>query len=71
MFGRKKEKLFGNEIEPRCAYCAHSTDSGDPCRISRKPDKTGACGEFSYDPLRRSPTSVPPLKKYDPEEFKL
>lgn len=73
MFGRKKEKLFGNGIEPNCGYCTYCSDSGPgvPCRIGRTPEDGEACSQFSYDPLRRSPMGPPPLKKHSPDEFKL
>lgn len=73
MFGRKKEKLFGSDIEPKCSYCTYCSDSGPGvfCRIGRAPGEDDACGQFSYDPLRRSPIDLPPLKKHDPDEFKL
>ena len=29
------------------------------------------CRKFSYDPLKRKPFAPPPLREYDPEDFKL
>lgn len=66
MFGRKKTNLFGNKIEPDCAYCANFSDGA--CRLGRKGPP---CGSFCYDPLKRTPDASPTLKKHDPEEFKL
>lgn len=70
MFGKKKPKLFGNEIEPSCEYCIHfSVMAGQGrCVFSLScPD----CGKFQYDPLRREPKAAPPLKDYSDEDFRL
>lgn len=66
MFGKKKAKLFGNEVEANCAYCAHA--SGKDCVLG---SKDRPCGHFRYDPLKRTPSVSPVLKHYDPDEFKL
>lgn len=73
MFGRKKEKLLGSEIEPRCAWCTHFSESKpeNPCRLGRDPGTEAACREFVYDPLLRTPEGPPPLKRHDPGEFTL
>ncbi len=73
MFGRKKEKLLGNEIEARCEWCTHFSEAkGDkPCRIGRDSGAENACGDFLYDPLLRTPEGPPPMKKHDPGEFTL
>ena len=31
----------------------------------------GDCRKFAYDPLKRTPQNLPPLREYDPEDFKL
>lgn len=66
MFGKKKVKLFGNEIEPNCAYCANFSDG--ICRVNLKGPP---CGSFRYDPLKRTPEHSPALKDYNPDDFKL
>lgn len=66
MFWKKKVKLFGDGVEPDCAYCTHA--SGETCGLgsSERP-----CGNFCYDPLKRTPGAAPALKHHDPDEFKL
>lgn len=66
MFWKKKKKLFGNEVEPDCAYCANS--SGETCTLdsTQRP-----CEHFHYDPLKRTPDAAPLLKHYNENEFKL
>lgn len=66
MFGKKKKKLFGNEIEPDCGYCSSCREGS--CTLGRP---AGPCADFQYDPLKRTPKSTPELKTHDPEEFKL
>lgn len=65
MFGKKKAKLFGGEIEPDCSYCVHSSEEG--CTAG----ENHPCARFAYDPLKRTPHSLPGLKKHDPDDFKL
>lgn len=76
LFGHrsKKEKLFGNSVKPNCQYCTHnSAGEGEPvlCAIRQNPGEEAACRQFDYDPLKRSPQNLPPLPKFDPEEFSL
>jgi len=68
-----KQKLFGNQIEPNCEYCSHSssTDNGVACSLSRSIDENGKCSHFAYDPLLRTPNSAPPLREYNENDFKL
>lgn len=66
MFGKKKREMFGGAIEPDCGYCAHNQAHGCELGSGEQP-----CGHFRYDPLRRVPAQTPPMKKYDPDEFKL
>lgn len=70
MFGKKKEPLFGNSVEPDCRYCAHFSEDGadGSCVLGYRPEP---CADFAYDPLRRAPSRLPQLKKHDPDEFKL
>ena len=64
MFG--KMKLFGNEIEPDCALCAYAEGKDCSLGISEKP-----CGRFRYDPLKRTPETLPPLSQHSKDDFKL
>lgn len=73
MFGRKKGNFFGNSIDPSCKYCANflEFENESICKAGKKPQEEGACPHFSYDPLRRLPSSQPLLERHDPDEFKL
>ena len=71
LFGKKKKnKLFGNTIEPECIYCGNYAEKDKVCRLGFPLD-AAACGKFIYDPLKRTPIDIPPLKQHDPDEFKL
>lgn len=70
---RKKDgALFGRNIEPSCAYCAHGVDAQDKtkCLIGQIPEGF-ACRRFQYDPLKREPKGEPSLGKFTAEDFKL
>lgn len=73
MFGKKKEPLFGDHIEIKCEYCANGRETGesDACRLNLCPELDGTCRRFTYDPLKRSPRTFPPMRPHDAEEFKL
>ncbi len=73
MIGKKKAKLFGNQIEVKCEYCINSSDfdGASVCRLHRYLLPDGTCRRFAYDPLKRSPVNLPPLRAHDSEEFKL
>ena len=76
LFGRKsrKKELFGKSIEPNCQYCTHNRAGEEEapfCALHQIPEEDGACRRFSYDPLRRTPKNLPPLPKFDPEDFSL
>lgn len=64
MFGKKK--LFGNDVEPDCALCAHAEGRHCSLGIAQKP-----CARFRYDPLKRTPETLPPLKHFGKDDFKL
>ena len=68
-----KHKLFGNHIEPNCTYCGynHTPDSTPTCRMKKSMGNDGRCPSFSYNPLLRKPQKLPPLQRFDPEDFKL
>lgn len=71
MFGKKKKsKLFGNKIEPECRYCENYAEGQEICRLGLDMN-ADVCEKFRYDPLKRAPVDLPPLKQHDPDEFKL
>lgn len=67
---------FRRDIEPRCAYCAHSSALSErevACSRKGVVDAAGHCRRFSYDPLRRvppRPASLDPAA-HAPEDFSL
>lgn len=66
--------LFGTEIEPNCNYCTYNSGNDEDIVCSKNNsanEQSAACPEFEYDPLKRTPSSAPPLKSHDPDEFKL
>lgn len=73
MFGKKKAKLFGNHIETDCRHCANSSDfdGASVCKFDRYLEPDGSCSRFVYDPLKRTPVSIPALKSHSADEFKL
>ncbi len=68
----KKIKLFGNNIEVNCNYCAHSKIKNDTqfCTMN-KVLKNGKCRKFEYNPIMRKPITMQQLPKYKPEDFAL
>ena len=72
-------KLFGNTIPPSCDYCSHNKmpDGSPVCAVPSKAkfagqiDEDGNCPFFSYDPLLRKPKVLPPLQRYNKEDFSL
>lgn len=76
MFGRKKKNLlFGAQIEPECRYCRHngSRDGQEPVCVLHREPKGKACKKYEYDPLRREPRNAPPIhtEQYSEDDFKL
>ena len=69
LFRKKKKPLFGAEIEPDCSYCSHGVDGC--CALKLEIGRDGGCARFSYDPLLRTPRSLPPLREYSEEDFQL
>lgn len=67
-----KIKLFGNNIDVSCDYCANSkvNNSTQFCTMN-KVLKNGKCRKFQYNPIMREPKSVNLLKKLKPEDFVL
>ncbi len=67
--------LFGKKIEPSCAYCEWGSPDEEEdmvfCRRNGIVSAHGSCRHFQYAPLRRKPSQVQVLPKYDPEDFSL
>ena len=54
--------LFDRNIEPSCTYCSHSTDIGRGEIICTKHGimaRSGYCGSFRYEPIKRVPYVAP------------
>ncbi|MBQ2676261.1 MAG: hypothetical protein IJN31_08535 [Peptococcaceae bacterium] len=70
-----RRKLYGNNINPACGYCAHGVLAED--RVSVLCRKKGIvscdykCRRFKYDPLKRIPKIAPELMQFDAEDFAL
>ncbi len=69
---RRKASFFNTARESDCECCIHSfrRDGQAFCAVHRAIGEPG-CRRFRYDPLKRTPRNLPPLREYDPEEFKL
>ena len=75
MFGKKK-KLFQQDIQPRCAYCAKGAPLEEGrilCGKRGVVSATFACPAFRYDPLKRVPPKPAKLStnKLDEDAFRL
>ena len=70
-----RRKLYGNNIQPSCEYCAHARRAADGrvmlCRKRGIVPLYHHCRRFVYDPLKRIPYRQPALEKFQPEDFKL
>lgn len=74
MFGRKK--LFQEDIEPRCVYCAKGAPLEEGRILCAKKGVVAAgdhCSRFQYDPLKRVPPkpAVLDTSKLSPDAFRL
>ncbi len=70
------KKVFGSEIEPKCAYCAKCIKTKDNktalCEKKGLTTPDGSCRKFVYDPMKRVPSaSHPPLPEYSKAAFSL
>ena len=70
------KKLFGKNIEPKCAYCARCILTEDKkivlCEKKGFTTPDDSCKKFIYDPLKRVPkTPSPTLPDYDDVDFSL
>ena len=68
--------LFRKKIEPRCAYCTHSTPlNEDEIHCSRKGVKHPEehCMFFTYDPTKRIPSKAKAVDftKYEEYDYSL
>lgn len=75
MFGKKK-KLFQQDIQPRCAYCAKGAplEEGRVLCGKRGVVSPGySCSSFRYDPFKRVPPKPTKLAtdKLDEDAFRL
>ena len=64
----KKNLLFGKNIEKDCSYCRYNSGKDD---IICKNYTGDICKQYEYDPLKRTPKSLPPLKQYSTDDFSL
>lgn len=74
MFGKKK--LFQDNIEPRCVYCARGASLEEGRVLCAKKGVVRAdsqCSAFRYDPLKRVPPKPADLdtSKLKEEDFRL
>lgn len=75
MFGKKK-KLFQQDIQPRCAYCAKGAPLEEGRILCGKRGVVSpafACPSFRYDPFKRVPPKPAKLttEKLDEDAFRL
>ena len=75
MFGKKK-KLFQQDIQPRCAYCAKGAPLEEGRILCKKRGVVApghACPSFRYDPFKRVPPKPAKLAtdKLDEDAFRL
>ncbi len=67
-----KNKLFGKNIVPDCAYCDNAAvENGEVVCKKAKKIEDGKCRAFDYNPLLRVPRSVTLRGTYTIEDFKL
>lgn len=72
-----KQKIFGADVEPSCAYCelGHYAPEGDVILCNKKGVRApgASCRRFRYDPFKRipPPTALPDAADFAAEEFSL
>lgn len=70
-----RRKLYGNNIQPSCEYCEHGKQSSDGkavlCPHKGVMPLYHHCRKFLYDPLKRTPSKLPELGHFAPEEFSI
>lgn len=69
---QKTLAFFDHSIESSCKYCSNSIWREDEiiCKLGRTLDLKG-CRKFRYDPLKRQPHTLPPIKEFDPKDFEI
>ncbi|MCD8026443.1 MAG: hypothetical protein LUF33_05845 [Clostridiales bacterium] len=67
-----KNKLFGQNINPDCAYCENAVFENDfaVCTKNKRIQK-GKCRSFKYDPLLRIPKNIKFTSSYAKDDFVL
>ena len=70
------KKLFGKDIEPKCAYCVRCVLTEDKktalCEKRGFTSLDDACKKFVYDPTKRVPRpSAPPIPEFEAVDFSL
>ena len=69
---RHMPTFFNTARESDCECCVHSIrKEGQAFCSAHRVMGTPGCRRFRYDPLKRTPRNLPPLREYDPEDFKL
>lgn len=68
--------LFTKKMEPRCAYCARSTQLDQTMALCTRKGVVplaGQCRSFRYDPLKRTPPkpAAPDFSRLKEEDFAL
>lgn len=69
------KKILGENIDPKCAYCAFGTLTADEktvlCPKKGILDPDFSCKKFSYDPLKRTPRRPKKLQTFSAQDFEL
>ncbi len=72
---KKEKNLFGDNITPKCEYCAlgNIASDGEMILCSKKGVVTPdfSCKKFEYTPIKRIPKRKRTLETYSAEDFKL
>lgn len=68
--------LFNNDIDPCCSYCRSGSKISSTevaCLRRGVVEASGSCPRFKYDPLKRMPSHMAPLRtdKFKNEDFSL
>ncbi|MEG1027150.1 MAG: hypothetical protein RSE07_00550 [Oscillospiraceae bacterium] len=67
--------LFSKDIQPACEYCEHGKLTSDKqivlCTKKGSKQPYDCCKSFLYAPLKRTPTRLAPLPKFDKKDFSL
>lgn len=70
-----KQKLFNNDIIPKCEYCLHGklAPGGEEilCIKMGIMSLSSSCKKYKYDPLKRQPKKMPQLPQFEKKDFEL